>query len=375
MLSTKELRDYLNEKFIGSQITIPERELETIPQIDIELPTPKGTFSEPDESEKNVDNESLVELKWSYLDDDPLSKSFGYKRDLQKPCKIALCLYDMNESANLPFLQFLFEKKEESYQLPSTDLNMQQFETLIQSFQQIAPEQSQGEEEVDDDDQDEIEDEFLSQCSQYVQKISGIAESSYKGFIEMGDTIYVVYDCAGHYDEIPDGSPYIWVTLDEIINKKRILDVPIVDPTVDFFIANSVIRRIKYDNGEAVETPIVGYLCTQNGEEFKNTYYAEGSTRSLINPMMEHPLLGNVYLFSYNPTEYENLNKIKRYVLFVRDTLYLSNNNFPLSDFFIETENEPNNFIKTSKNYSWLCFYDKEKEFWSTKESDLFTEL
>jgi hypothetical protein len=122
------------------------------------------------------------------------------------------------------------------------------------------------------------------------------------------------------------------------------------------------------NSSNAVEIPLSVYICESNNNEQINSYYDETfeeKTESLINQRIIHPIFGSTYLFTTQPLEYNNLSKIKRFALFSNSVIYLLNKDIPIDEYKSQQINE----------YTGICFYEDNSEFWSIKDSNLFIEL
>jgi hypothetical protein len=214
----------------------------------------------------------------------------------------------------------------------------------------------------DEDDVNEIEEEFLNQCSQFLKEKIGLESSNiYKGFLEnQQGEIFVFYDFT--YVEFSNG---VWGILDEIINKHRIADTGIQESNYRLFYENQNIIYIKNEEQQKIEIPISGYLCIPGYKNAFKTNDSLDASISLIVEKIDHPIFKKVYIFSYEPIEYENLDSIKRYVIFTKGATYLLNNDFELTpEMNIDIFDTP-----------CVSFYKNGKLFWGVKNNDNFTEL
>ena len=335
------------------------------------LPPPPSTF-DPYFTTKQQEMSSA----YYYLEDDPLSRLFIQGRDFNKEYNIALVLYKINDSLETPFLEFYFEKLDGLYGFPQKALNMNEFKTLLSSVNKISPnestsflggETSNEEDESIFDDSNEIDDEFLEQCSQFLQEKTGlISNESYDGFLESADgTIYVFYDFT--HLEFTKGT---WAVMDEIINKHRIADTGIKDADYKLFYDNPVLIYMRRINREPIEIPVSCYLCiNQDSQILKNAYHTETENSqlsiSLINEKNTHPIFKRIYLFSHEPILYENLDLIKRYAVFTKDMIYFLNSGFELT---------PEMNIDVDDKIS-ISFYQEGKLYFASKVAENFAEL
>ena len=334
----------------------------------------------------------VTENKYIYLEHDVLSKEFSFDRELpileQKPHKTALCMFLINETLPRPFLEFYFENSNGVYQFPTTDLNMVPFLPIIKKENDtkinmtdiaVIP-QGVGSEQVDqnehDDDDDEIDVEFFNQCSQFFQKITelshDVASQRYLGFIEKDDIIYVFFDCSKLEGF---GKMHIGI-IDEILNKKKIYELPIEQHIIDLFLSSPLITHIYHERGEEIPYPKSVNLCLSEGNgQYKNTYYSDPlKSISIVNPKVEHPFFGSVYIFSTEPIihgstkglvqglveTFTETNPIKRFALFVDSA---------------KMYKEITSVEQVDKRYVCYGFTEKSHELWAVKQVKLFVEL
>jgi hypothetical protein len=182
------------------------------------------------------------------------------------------------------------------------------------------------------------------------------------GFLENTDnTIFVFFDFT-----LFDFTKGTWGIMDEIINKHRINDTVINETDYKLFYENPPLLFIRDDRREPMEIPISGFSCLLDGS---NSYHTEpeGSqvSISLITEKVDDPIFKDVYLFSYDPMLYENLDLIKRYAIFIKNSVYFLNKGFELT---------PEMEINVDDQIA-ISFYRDGKPFWAIKSVERFTEL
>lgn len=300
---------------------------------------PAKTPSMHDIARPNSKTPAAAEYK--YLDDVILSNNLVlFPRNLAETYTIHLCLFSINTDLHTPFLQFMFSKTDSIYQFPSAELDMAtiQQSTSTEAIQpKLETEGSiDGEESDDDDEYDEssgVDTEFLSQCSDLLQKTVSIPDmdmqSLYRGFLEDDQTanqLYVFFDCTGlnietHSDKFQTGE-YIMAIVDEL-NVGRINNMEIRSDVLQIFNNNPFTKIINMASGEPVPGPMISYLCTKNEDEtYENEYYTDENgydSISLIAPVVTHARFDDIYMFSKTPLTGE-YNKIKRFALFYDET-------------------------------------------------------
>ena len=391
-----ELRNYLT-KFMGPQSIVhkgmpeppPPPELTNDTDVPISPPSAFGEIPEND----ITDNEYAPE-QYQYLDDTPLSNEFGLQRNYTKLYNISLGLYKINDYLNVPFVEYLFTKKDGNYILPKTELNMEPFKTINESGQHIIiTPYLENESAENNNDEDEIETEFLNQCSHFFANIMNksikdattLMQKYYRGFIEMENdnstTICAVIDCThieiGHGTQIEHP---IWGTIDEITVKHRIADTPIEESIRHLFLANPILSRIKDDNNSNVPLPIAVYLCTHVNGIYKNVHYDNDDDplmiKSILNPVVTNEYFDNVYMFSSEPFDYDNLSKIKRYALFIDGAYNFENKDIPFNEALTKL-NISTTFTlsKLYNDYTCFSFYEGDHLMWAVKDFNKFTEI
>ena len=248
-LSSQELREYILKEFMGPEIVVVLNPLQEELD-DNDMP------EEPNSLNLNeIENLPQLEnvLKCEYLNDDPLSRQFSLNRDYTKEYKLVLCLYNINTDLDTPFLQFLFEKKNSKFQFPIKDVNMWAIRELIESNKKIQPNNQDGDvsDDGNEDDENDIEFEFMNQCSQFYKEITGIgfdnSNKSFKGFTQNeNNEIFIIFDLTNMNIENLQSSQQ-WAIIDEIIYKNRILTQPILESHVANFVQNPMLLFLKYD--------------------------------------------------------------------------------------------------------------------------------
>ena len=410
------------EKIIGNRSNMVSIIKKKIPQTEDDIIT-KPTFQkESNMKYEYIEKTPLENETYVFLDDDDLSRDItlnrdGKSRDLNLEHNLSICIYKINHELRTPFLDFYFEKKDGFYQFPET--------TII--FNNI-PENS------------DIDTYFLDECSRFYNSKSNkpfenISES-YKGFVEIGNNnIIAVFEnpefiqslnngineiIESNQEESSEQKPEeivesnkeesseqepeevlekqenelvneqkpeevlekqpedsIWSILDEILVKKRILDIPIKDYIIEMFNEYQVLTIIKDSTDFPIETPIILYQCNGSYKNYENNYYNESEDRSkslsIIDERIEHEVFGNIYLFSVQPLEYDNLSKIKRYAAFITNTLYMLNKTNITKEELVGDETDISKL--PFKTYHCISFKEDDKDYWSINTNQLFIEL
>ena len=182
----------------------------------------------------------------------------------------------------------------------------------------------------------------------------------YKGYVvsssnsDQDPTIYVLFDMTGFdfksdLDQASKITPIkrIWGTIDEIVNVHEILGYK-VDPTaVHVFYQTPTLMHIKNGKGEILDNPSIMFMCKsanpttitggQNILSYENVYNEpaidsqdKSPIFSLIDERIDHPILGNFFIFSVSPLNFNATSKsifdIKRCVSFIHKPVYILTN-------------------------------------------------
>ena len=317
---------------------------------------------------------------YSYLDDDELSRDFLLNRDLTKQYSLQLVLYHINNTLDAPFLEFYLEKSDENYGFPERPLDNQHLNETIDKHEQT----QQGGMDIKTVEHGDIqigtrttivEPEFISPFEQQAFALYNdktgysdiIAESTYKGFVEKGDTLYVLFENKDKGIANQEGE-YIWSVTDEIITKKQIFSIPIHETATSLFVDNSTVAYIKADNAP-IDMPIVVYPIDKINDIYENIYYSkerdpeqteQTEQTYLITLPNDNDELGHVFLFSnYILPSNQDIYSIKRVVCFSQDALY--------------TLTKPTNEL--FEKHSLVRFKDQDLTIWGISNYLLFTEL
>jgi hypothetical protein len=297
------------------------------------------------------------------LADDPLSREFSLERDINVPYTLHLCIFKINRVLQLPFLEFYLEKGAGEYEFPHIVLSEELFKHLVENEEsRIEPVNEEGLEEKGDEDADEI---FMNKCFIFLkEKIGDVEnlETMYNGFVEKEGHIFAVF---GDLSDIDTASLTggIWSTLDEILNKKSVSNVPVSPMTGDIFLENRVLANIKNEEGENLPLPTVLYLCNSIEDSlYQNTYYKSGESSlthtTMIHERVEHPKLKYVYLFSETILPADEFNsEIKRYAL------------------YIDPENKLQSESDEIPEVPVVGFQENGIDYWSTKSPKYFAEV
>ena len=167
---------------------------------------------------------------------------------------------------------------------------------------------------------------FQNECIKFLLKFAKPLEENentdfikdiYKGFTIDNNNIHVIFDCNGF--EFENG---IFATMDEMLNKHSVLNIPIEPTSYEMFYKNRELMQIKDKWGTMIHTPHVLYRCTFENNQYVNVDSTTEETISIIDDRIQHPFLGNSFIFSVKPVNLENTS-LKRFAVFTLKPVYL----------------------------------------------------
>ena len=215
-------------------------------------------------------------------------------------------------------------------------------------------------------------DDFLyEQGSQYLKKYvvnaEDISEECYKGFVEHAGNIYLFFDVTDIELTIEFSDKHNNCIIDELVNKKRVLDLPIEEATSSLFATNRGLIYLYDDKThKPIHYPVRVYLCESVNDEYANVKYvdaADKSSLSMISDKVNDPVVGNGYLFTSTALDTSETPQLKRYALFHHDATYVLHEPFINSEYDLIADN------------ACVCFLSEGVEYWSVKNMDLFLEV
>ena len=230
--------------------------------------------------------------------------------------------------------------------------------------EQPLPEMTPPENVIDSDN-------FLyEQGSQYLKKYlvntEYISEECYKGFVEHAGNIYLFFDVTDIELTNEFSDNHTNCIIDELVNKKHALDLPIEDAASSLFAANHKLIYLYDDKThKPVHYPIRVHLCESVNDEYVNVKYvdADQSSLSMISDKVNHPVVGNGYLFTSTALDASVTPSLKRYALFHLDAIYVLHEPFITAEYDLIADN------------ACVCFLSEGVEYWSVKNMDLFLEI
>jgi hypothetical protein len=284
---------------------ITERELETVPET------------------KNI--------LYKYLDDNILSKEFSNERDYSKDYNLKFCLFSINKSLQLPFIEYYLINKNNILDFPEVVLLKDLFTEINNQIQMKKQNTSFINSIFNsvniDDINHNIENIFLEQIIEVFKQITKLSYENgldaYRGFIDNNDDIYVFFDCTEHYlyynnltqlySKTNNKNPFIKCLMQDISNK-TVLNYPIKDSILNIFYEYPFLMKLKDENNELVNTPKSVYLCENVNSYYTNVIKIDNDEVSLLHNKIYHEEFDFIYVFSETPLDSNN--NIKRFVMY-----------------------------------------------------------
>jgi hypothetical protein len=185
-------------------------------------------------------------------------------------------------------------------------------------------------------------------------------------------------------DMTTNDKKYQWVTMDEIIYKRKYGDFAISDHTFDLFKKESIFRNVFSLDDRSFPMPFQLYLCksSENEEKYSNVLIGEPLT------MIDHPIYGYGYYFTSEPLpDTPDINKLQRFSVFIVKCFYvwnlsktnLRNQTTPISDKTGPLEDlsqeENDEFVENVLAANSIYFHENNVQFWSVKNISHFTKI
>jgi hypothetical protein len=371
-------------------------------------------------------------IQYSYLEDNPLNRMDPTIDTSRKYVK-GMCFYRINENLEEPFLEFFFVKKNgvftfpmEYYEPGLEGIGKQIFtikdkkKPFLKQLEETIEKSIQGEPTDDtpinllnysnlqEDEEDKsilestLEDYFKEKSSDWFSfpKDEDFWERHYQGFIHFSFQKMIYYigfidstylDVSPRFlafTEIQNPDVKIekdqieeirWGIVDEIIEKKNILNVSIDAFVYQLFIQRPFLGYVKtnsHSGNKIAALPHCLYLCQEDGKgNFDNIYYNEQEpllkqkqTVTLFKPYLFTPYFGKTHFFTTEPLDNnEKVSHIKRYAVLIQDPIHVFNHDSEISEFpdLFDNDNIEEN----------IFFYINQYAFWSIRNADSFVEI
>jgi hypothetical protein len=263
------------------------------------------------------------------------------------------------------------EESEEDEPLPEqTKIDEESDEDETKPNPQLAEFKKQitgGSSESENDE--DINELFQEKCKELLTLTIGNKNSAiYKGFIESESIVYAFFE---NSETTPLKTNSNMAILDEI-QKRKIINTPIVDKISTMFDQNKILSNFKDEMGIILDNPICVYLCKKSGNNYVNVDIGDkpDTKTEILEYKINHPVFHDVYIFTTDPIPKEqsffNLfsspSKVKRFSLFIDNETVL------------KTEGDVTN-TSNYNNFTCISFTENGRDYWAVRSELLFTEI
>jgi len=328
---------------------------------------------------------------------DVLHRDFNVCSQEPTPINVNLCLYSINNRCFIegthentqndfmdipksfqltyPFLQFLVEdKKDSTVGFPTFQYNCiistGENETKIPKTQQHI----------------QFETECFRAFSKIISEIHDVKNiySSYRGFLynepeENGAktepiTVTAFFDITYLRYNPEFGSPYIWSIVDEIINKKKVLELGVLPSSTEILKQNVIARTIYSIKDNAYPYPYQLYLCKRkNGANSIEIGDYENVKKGEPELFLEHDILPTAFYFTTYPLEGEtDIDNLVRYAVYIVKGYYMIEKDIAS---FIEEKDNLKEIQEKTLMASTIYFHEKGVQMWAVKNILHFTPI
>jgi hypothetical protein len=192
-------------------------------------------------------NEEYNEVETKYYNYKAKENLSLYFDDIKSFNNVYLCSYNVNKTSLYPFLQFLFVK--------SKTTNILQFPEL-QIFKNFD------------------ESELISYSKTFLFSLCMLNDFQkfnesiiFDGFYKYENNLYLFFDitdCEKNITNTYSNSPVWFAIVDEIVNHKKICNLPIEENLIHLFTSNDDFCFLVDENNNSYEIPVVGFIGTSN---------------------------------------------------------------------------------------------------------------
>lgn len=272
---------------------------------------------EESDNDSDISQESVEEI-YSYLDENKeLQTIFDLcdnEIDLLKKYKIYICGFQVHESTFVPYVKYLFTQEGDNYDFPSFEFQCST-NIDVDENEEMSPRHVFFQNEVTKHLL-----KFVDPLEEYSDK-SKQFDNVYQGFVQ-GDvqenSIYVFMNIQ-HF-QLKKG---VFGVMDEIINIHSISDISISPHVYQMFYQHNDLIHVKNQWGIQKNLPKMLYKCNYENNKYENIQNNGDDLMSIIDDRIEHPILGNTYIFSCEKIG-DNANNLQRHLCFLESPLYLT---------------------------------------------------
>lgn len=171
--------------------------------------------------------------------------------DIDADTVIIICIYQINTSCELPFIEFKMKKKF------NKELNKQQFE--FPSLHYVPSKRT-------------VVDQAKRQINTFTDENEDV---KYRGHLKKENEYYLIFHKYFRKLKSPskilmnDDDVLWWIVTSEILNFKKVMNVDVDKRATDFFKQNPAIMRLYDSKNRVVETPIICYY----GDQYQKITY------------------------------------------------------------------------------------------------------
>ena len=308
--------------------------------------------SDDESDDESHSSQPSVQETYSYLDENKeLQTIFDLcdgEIDLLKKYTVNVCAFQVQELNSMPYIQYLLVQESENYDFP-------RFEFQCSSNINVDEDEEMPPRHV------YFQNEVFKHLLHYVEPLEDFQEKNkqfenvYQGFVQttvQEKSIYVFMNIQ-HF-QLKFGK---FAMMDEIVNKHSILDIPIAPQVYQMFYQHNSFIHVKNQWGIQKDFPKVLYKCIYEDEKYVNVKSQLEDVISIIDDRIEHPILGNCYIFSCDKIE-KNSDVLQRYLCFLDSPLYLMN---PIDDFDEKESFTLGSVIPSIVDYSKSLMNNQEK--------------
>ena len=262
-------------------------------------------------SEEEVLEEHLD--KSDYYDNDTVfychsdNVSLSYEFDLcdDQMYTLLLCPYVINSEGRYPFVQYgLVPGDNDAWTFPQFSFRCAS--NIVHEDEERSAKQVYFENECM---------KYLLSFAEPSEDAEQLFEGLYKGYRVDGTTIYVILNMEGF--QMREKQSHVLATIDEIVNLHACRTKAIDSSVYSLFYQERELLHMYNGLHQPIPCPIVGYKCFENDEGiYENQKEMGEDMMSLLDERMEHPLIGDSFLFSRDLLQKDET--FQRYALFIQ---------------------------------------------------------
>jgi len=190
-------------------------------------------------------DETHIPIYAHYPGIDSLTDDLDFETNKFENGNIHICAYYINQTGKNPFLQYILRKYDESHEAKKDLVTFPSF-----NYERGLPIMDYNN--------------LILEIMRTSYRIKG-GDYEYKGFINHGNQFYVFYDfsdCVIRCHDLRRMNDLWLVTMDEIINHKKVCGFPIDNTVTEFFsdLNNLEFTYLKDNRDNIYESPIVAYV-------------------------------------------------------------------------------------------------------------------